>query len=237
MSSLDRKQNSRYLKALRLLDDCRPYQTMRRNLTEIRALQKRICLDSDESAFTTLFRLFYKSLYHFAMQYVHKHEIAEEVVNDVFIKIWKQRADLLEVKHFESYLFIAVKNGALNYIKQYSHFHVAIDDENTGKLISLHNPEQDMEWKELYLKLQQAINELPEQCRAVFRLVKEEGFKMKQVAEILGISPRTVETQLYRAVKRLDSILNERYQSKTNNSEKLISVILLIITSVVANLK
>ncbi len=206
---------------------------MRKNLTEIHALQKRICLDSDEAAFTTLFRLFYKSLYHFAVQYVHRHEAAEEVVNDVFIKIWKQRSGLSEVQQLESYLFVAVKNGSLNYIKQYSQYHIAIDDANTGKLISLHNPEQDVEWKELYFKLQQAINGLPDQCRAVFRLVKEEGFKIKEVADILGISPRTVETQLYRAVKRLDSILNERHQPKNNHPEKLIPVILLILTSIV----
>lgn len=206
---------------------------MRKSLTEIHALQKCICLDNDESAFTALFRLFYQSLYHFAMQYVHKHEAAEEVVNDVFIKIWKQRATLLEVQNLESYLFTAVKNGSLNYIKQYSHYHIALDDENTGILISLHNPEQEVEWKELYFKLQQAVNNLPDQCRTVFRLIKEEGFRMKEVAEILGISPRTVETQLYRAIKRLDDILNEQYKRKKIDQNKLIPIIAFIITSLI----
>jgi RNA polymerase sigma-70 factor (ECF subfamily) len=210
---------------------------MRKNLTEIHALQKRICQSSDEAAFASLFRLFYQSLYHFAVQYVHKHEVAEEVVNDVFVKIWKQRATLLEVQNLESYLFIAVKNGSLNYLKQYSHYHIAIDDENTGKLISLHNPEQDIEWKELYFRLQQAVNNLPNQCRVVFRLVKEEGFRMKEVAEILGISPRTVETQLYRAIKRLDSILNEQYKPKKNNQDKLVSIVIFILTSLMAGLQ
>jgi RNA polymerase sigma-70 factor (ECF subfamily) len=210
---------------------------MRKNLTEIHALQKRICYSSDEAAFAALFRLFYQSLYHFAVQYVHKREVAEEVVNDVFVKIWKQRATLLEVQNLESYLFIAVKNGSLNYLKQYSHYHIAIDDENTGKLISLHNPEQDMEWKELYFRLQQAVNNLPDQCRVVFRLVKEEGFRMKEVAEILGISPRTVETQLYRAIKRLDSILNEQYKPKKNNQDKLVSIVIFILTSLMAGLQ
>ena len=193
-------------------------------------------MESNEAAFTALFRLFYKSLYNFAMQYVHQPEVAEEVVNDVFIKIWKQKATLLEIQNLESYLFIAVKNGSLNYIKQYSHYHIAIDDDNTGKLVSLHNPEQDIEWKELYFKLQQAVNDLPDQCRTVFRLVKEEGFRMKQVAEILGISPRTVETQLYRAIKRLDGVLNEQYQRKKSNQDKILSAILFILVPLLTNL-
>jgi len=193
-------------------------------------------MESNEAAFTALFRLFYKSLYNFAMQYVHQPEVAEEVVNDVFIKIWKQKATLLEIQNLESYLFIAVKNGSLNYIKQYSHYHIAIDDDNTGKLVSLHNPEQDIEWKELYFKLQQAVNDLPDQCRTVFRLVKEEGFRMKQVAEILGISPRTVETQLYRAIKRLDGVLNEQYQRKKSNQDKTLSAILFILVPLLTNL-
>lgn len=205
---------------------------MRKNLTEIHALQKRICQDNSEAAFTALFRLLYQSLYHFAMQYVHKHEAAEEVVNDVFVKIWKQRATMLEVQNLEGYMFIAVKNGSLNYIKQYSHYHIAIDEENTGKLISLHNPEQEIEWKELHFKLQQAITSLPDQCRTVFRLVKEEGFKMKEVAEILNISPRTVETQLYRAVKRLDDLLNDLYKQKKSNGDKLVSTVVLMIASI-----
>lgn len=181
-------------------------------------MQQLICLHSNEAAFATLFRLCYASLYHFAMQYVHRHEVAEEVVNDVFVNIWKQRTTLHSVQNLESYLFIAVKNGSLNYLKKYSHLHIAMDEEKIGKLISLHNPEQEMEWKELYFKLQQAIQALPDQCRTVFRLVKEEGFRMKEVADILGISPRTVETQLYRAVKKLDVLLNEYYHHQKKNT-------------------
>lgn len=207
---------------------------MQKNSTEIQTLQKCICQDNSEAAFTALFKLLYPSLYRFAMQYVHKHEVAEEVVNDVFIKIWKQRASLSEVRNLEHYLFIAVKNTSLNYIKQYSHYHIAVDEENTGKLISLHNPEQEVEWKELHFKLQHAIASLPDQCRTVFRLVKEEGFRMREVAEILGISPRTVETQLYRAVKRLDDLLNDLYKQKKNSQDKLVSIILFLIASLVA---
>ncbi len=205
---------------------------MRRNLSDIHSLQKQICLHSSQAAFTALFRLFYQSLYHFSLQYVHTHEAAEEIVNDVFIKIWSRRSTLQQIQNLESYLFIAVKNGSLNYIKQYSHYHIASYDEGAaGKLVSLYNPEEDMEWKELHFKLQQAINDLPDQCRKIFRLIKEEGFRMKQVAEILNISPRTVETQLYRAVKRLDKVLSGHISKKEGRRNNLISVIALVAAS------
>jgi len=79
---------------------------MRKNLSEIHALQKQICLHNSKAAFTALFRLFYQSLYHFAMQYMHIYEAAGEVVNDVFVKIWKQRAILLEVQNLEGYFLL-----------------------------------------------------------------------------------------------------------------------------------
>jgi DNA-directed RNA polymerase specialized sigma24 family protein len=55
---------------------------------------------------------------------------------------------------------------------------LVFDDENAVKLLSLHNPEQDVEWKELLFKLRQAVSDLPDQCRSIFRLVNEEGFRI-----------------------------------------------------------
>ncbi len=81
-----------------------------------------------------------------------------------------------------------------------------------GELINLHDPGAAMEWKEIHFRLNQAIDELPDQCRTVFRLIREEGFRYKQVAEILGISPRTVETQLFRAIKKLDKVIEGFFQ-------------------------
>lgn len=170
-----------------------------------------IALYGDAKAFERLFRQQYGRLYKFAFQYVENRQMAEEVVNDVFIKLWRYRSNLHTITNPESYLFIAVKNQALNYIKQYSHLHVSLDEETAGtRLRSQHNPHLDMEWKELHFKLTAAIDQLPSQCRKIFRLIKEEGMKPRQVAQILNISVRTVETQLYRAVKRLDAVLVEQ---------------------------
>lgn len=192
---------------------------------------------SNQKAFEDFYRLFFARLFNFAMLYVHKKEIAEELVNDVMVKVWTKREFIEQIENLETYLFVAIRNSSLNHLDRYSSMHVVVDDtENTRpQIINLNDPERELEWKEIYGQLNMAINELPDQCRTVFKLIKEEGFKYKQVAEILGISPRTVETQLFRAIKKLDKVVElylEKPRSK-NRKNKLppISVLLFFLTS------
>jgi RNA polymerase sigma-70 factor (ECF subfamily) len=179
------------------------------NSANIKALQQQIACDGDEKAFAELFRYFYDRLLHFCIQYVHTREAAEEIVSDVFVKIWNRRADLEEIANLEVYLFVAVKNHSLNYLEQYSSLRITpINDENgLSQLTNSVDPERAMEWKEILFRMDQEVSRLPDQCRRIFKLIKEEGFKYKDVAEILNISPRTVETQLFRAMKRLNEVV------------------------------
>lgn len=189
---------------------------------QLKSLFEKIALFNSQPAFEELFRLEYKRLYLFSLQYVAVHEIAEEVVNDVFIKVWNYRQSLNTVNNPESYLFIAVKNQSLNYLKKYSHLHITLsEDGKIAELVTKNAAVDEVEWKELKHKLAQAIDELPDQCRKIFKLVKEEGFKPKQVAEILNISVRTVETQLYRAVNRLSQVLVKELPVKKKGRDML----------------
>ena len=175
----------------------------------IRVWQQQIACDGDEKAFAELFRYFYDRLLHFCIQYVHTREAAEEIVSDVFVKIWNRRTDLEEVVNLEVYLFVAVKNHSLNYLEQYSSLRITPINDETGisELTNSIDPERTMEWKEILFRMDQEVSRLPDQCRRVFKLIKEEGFRYKDVAEILNISPRTVETQLFRAMKRLNEVV------------------------------
>jgi RNA polymerase sigma-70 factor (ECF subfamily) len=141
--------------------------------------------------------------------YVHSREAAEEIVSDVFVKIWNRRAELEKITNLEVYLFVAVKNHSLNYLDQYSSLRISPINEETGiaELTNSVDPEKTMEWKEILFRMDQEVSRLPDQCRRIFKLIKEEGFKYKDVAEILNISPRTVETQLFRAMKRLNEVI------------------------------
>ena len=140
--------------------------------------------------------------------YIHQREVAEEIVTDVFVKCWLNRNNLQDLERPDTYLFVAVKNQSLNYLKKYSSVHViSLDGENDVNLVDTANPQVRLEKKELHFQLDQAINSLPQQCRIIFRLIKEDGLKYKEVAEILNISPRTVQTQLFRAMHKLSICL------------------------------
>jgi RNA polymerase sigma-70 factor (ECF subfamily) len=179
--------------------------------------QQQIACEGDEKAFAELFRHFYDRLLHFCIQYVHSREAAEEIVSDVFVKIWNRRAELEKIVNLEVYLFVAVKNHSLNYLEQYSSLRISPINEETGmaELTNSVDPEKTMEWKEILFRMDQEVSRLPDQCRRVFKLIKEEGFKYKDVAEILNISPRTVETQLFRAMKRLNEIIGPYMFNRT----------------------
>ncbi|RFS26981.1 RNA polymerase sigma-70 factor [Chitinophaga silvatica] len=175
---------------------------------EIREWQLQISREDDEQAFARLFRHFYERMLNFCLRYVPAREAAEEIVSDVFVKLWNKRSDLENISNLQVYLFVAVKNHSLNYLEQYSHLRIVpLSGSDTADLRNSVDLEKDLEYKEMRFKLDKIVASLPAQCRRIFQLIKEDGFKYKEVAEILGISPRTVETQLFRAMRRLNSEL------------------------------
>ncbi|MFB0495415.1 RNA polymerase sigma-70 factor (ECF subfamily) [Mucilaginibacter sp. SG538B] len=183
---------------------------MRDRKVDTLKLWKLICNNDDENAFELFFHVLNNSLIKFCVLYVHQREIAEEIVSDVFVKCWLNRKNLTEIQNPETYLFVAVKNQSLNHIKKYSTIHVVqIEETNTVEFVNTYNPQKEIENKELIFRMDQAIAGLPQQCRIVFRLIKEDGMKYKEVAEILNISPRTVQTQLFRAIKKLSVVLTQ----------------------------
>lgn len=179
-------------------------------------LWHRVCFDDDVKAFESFYYLLYGPLVKFSMMYIHQREEAEEIVTDVFVKTWTNRNNLQHIQRPDTYLFVAVKNQSLNYLKKYSSIHVVpVEDSDDVNLIDTSNPQLQLEKKELHFFLDQSINALPQQCRIIFRLIKEDGLKYKEVAEILNISPRTVQTQLVRAMHKLTVSLNGRFTSAT----------------------
>lgn len=194
-------------------------------------LWKSICFHDDANAFEALFHLFNRRLIKFCILYTHQKEASEEIVSDIFVKCWLNRHKLADVQNPESYLYIAVKNQSLNYLKKYSHIHlVEFGESHELKLVNTYCPQKQMEKRELVFKLDEAVESLPDQCKIVFKLIREEGMKYKEVATILQISPRTVQTQLFRAIKKL-SIVLQPYLHKRNPLSKAdeINILLLLI--------
>jgi len=197
-------------------------------------LWKKICLTDDVKAFEQLYYTLFGKLIKFSIYYVHQREAAEEIVSEVFVKCWSNRNSLSHIEYPESYLFIAVKNQSLKYHKKYSNIHLVELDDHQFQLVDLADPSKKLEIKELHHRLDKAIETLPMQARMVFRLIKENGLKYKEVAQILEISPRTVQTQLFRAIDKLRQALKSLPENEHNSriKGKVLSILILFFYSI-----
>lgn len=193
---------------------------MKISKTDTSGLWNRICFNDDIKAFELLFHNLNTRLIKFCIFYIRQKEAAEDIVSDVFIKCWESRKSLTEVANPETYLFVAVKNQSFNYLKKFSNIHlVQIEASDEVEFVNTFDPEKELERKELHFLLDKAIASLPQQACIIFKLIKEDGMKYKEVAEILNISPRTVQTQLFRAMKKL-SIILAAHQLASKSSER-----------------
>jgi len=160
--------------------------------------------EGSQPAFDELFLNYYNKLSAFAQQYIKQRERAEEITSELFVKLWLKRRDLAHIVNPEMYLYVSVKNASLNQLRSISKYNMfSADDKENMLSQNTDHLGWDMEKKELTLKLDQAVEALPQQRKIIFKLVKENGLKSKEVAQILGISTRTVENQMYKAVKAL----------------------------------
>lgn len=160
-----------------------------------------------ESAYEVLFKEYYVRLVIHASKFVNDIELAKEIVQDLFVSVYEKRESLNINSSLNSYLYRSVQNRSINYIKtlktkqKYSqHIIHTTDcaDNSTDNLIDK---------AELESALFEAISELPEKCRLIFKLNRFEGLSNGEIAERLELSKRTVETQISKALKILRSKL------------------------------
>lgn len=168
---------------------------------DIPELQNKI-YSGDTQAFKALYDCFCAPLLQLALAIAHNREMAEEIVADVFIAVWKKKKDLQQVSNLKWYLYAATRNIALNYLRKYAHKKTLHLDEAYLPGYEI-NPEAQLISNEMVRHINMAISELPPQCRIIFKLVKEDGLKYREVAVLLNISIKTVENQVGIALKKL----------------------------------
>jgi RNA polymerase sigma-70 factor (family 1) len=174
----------------------------------IRLLQERIALYEDLQAYHALYDLFFPNLHRFCCSLVKSKEAAEEIVSDVFIKLWQIRNRLTEIDNLKVYLYQIAKNFCLNYItRHYKHPFTSLDEIDVTAIISLDNPEELCITADIIQLIHQTIQQLPPQCRLIFQLVKEDGMRYKEVADILHLSVLTVRNQVAIAVRKVGEAL------------------------------
>lgn len=185
-------------------------------------LQHRLAVFDDQQAFIKLFRHFQPALKKFAYSICQNREDAEEIVEDVFIRIWMKRRTLDQVQNLKLYLYLATRNFSLNYCRnKHNTTQLNIDEMKIEFQSLLPDPQQQMLSMEIQEQIAKAIEELPHKCKVIFKLVKEDGLKQKDVAELLHLSLKTVENQLAIAVKRIAIAIGKTRvtkQSKPQNT-------------------
>ncbi len=158
----------------------------------------------DKKSFEELFRKYYPSLCRFVFPFVKDISLSEEIVQEMFIKIWDKREKININTTVKSYLYKASRNTALNFIKQKKD-NISLD--NTKIQYKNSDKTDIIEYKELEKQISEAIDSLPEKCREIFCLSRHEEMTYKQIADYLEISIKTVENQMGIALRKLRSYL------------------------------
>jgi RNA polymerase sigma-70 factor (family 1) len=170
----------------------------------ISELQRKIALCDDMVAYRTLYDTLHRELFLFSYSIIKSREVAEEIVSDVFIRLWKIRSELPAIENLTVFLYTIAKNLSINHItRNYKHPRVSLDTIEVENISTFDNAEEMFITAELARRIQLAINNLPSQCKIIFQLVREGGLKHKEVAAILNISVLTVRNQLVIAAKKI----------------------------------
>ncbi len=171
-------------------------------------IQQRIAFYEDMKAYNQLYELLSDGVHRFSYSLVKSNEIAEEIVSDVFIKLWEIRSKLMEIENLRVYLYTIAKNFSLNYIaKNYKNRNISLDMIDIEAVIGVGGPVEMCISADLVRQIRQVIRQLPPQCKLIFQMVKEDGLKYKEVAAILDISPLTVRNQLAIAIRKIGETL------------------------------
>ena len=185
---------------------------------EIRELQLKIAENNDDHAFGQLYISLFHNLQKFAKSIIKNKELSEEIVSDVFIKVWQNRAKLNEIENLRLYLYISARNTALNYLSRHFRKTIVSLDEMALNIPAVnYNPEKLMITDEAVKKIEFAIQSLPLRCRLIFKLAKEDGLKYNDIAKLLDISVNTIDNQMAIALKKISGAINFDFKKNPNH--------------------
>ena len=185
----------------------------------IKKLLKKISFEEDERSFKHLFDLFAGRLYQFSFSFVKSKSVAEEVVSDVFLKVWINRSELVNIQNIKAYLFKSTYNTSLNYLDEMKRKNaVSLDDLEVDLGVDLICPETELINKELKSIIEQSIEDLPPRCKMIYKLAKVEQMKYKDIGELLDISVKTINHQLSIALKKIGETIKSYLNEKGNSS-------------------
>lgn len=159
--------------------------------------------EGDEEAYRQIFHYYNKLLQPFAVKLTRSASAAEEVLQEVFLKIWSHRHKLAEVDDPKAYIIRIVSNESINYMQaSVKHRHLGAEIPQT-LADGAPSPEQSFSYRETEARLQHAIEQLPVACRQIYRMSREQYKRIPEIASELNLSHNTVKNQLVKALKSI----------------------------------
>jgi RNA polymerase sigma-70 factor (ECF subfamily) len=167
--------------------------------------------DGSIKAFEILYNKYSRRLYFFILSYAKSHADTEEIVQSSFISVWENRHRLDESCQLKNYLYTIAVNKVLNYLKHQAIHQSYIEYSLIHKIILDDQTEKEVLYNELQENVDRVLEILPDQQKNIFRMSRLEGFTNKEIALKLGLSVRTVENQIYRALQYIRLKLAGKY--------------------------
>lgn len=164
----------------------------------------------DAGQFESLFRSSYVSLVRYAKTILKDHDSSEEIVQDLFCRLWQNKENLKIETSLNGYLFRAVHNRCLHMIEHNRVVDKHVKEMTDKERVNLENPVEEIQYKELQSKIARILEKLPERCGKIFCMNRFEGLKYSEIAEKLSVSVKTVEANMGRALKEFRNALTEK---------------------------
>jgi len=165
--------------------------------------------DQSQESFTDFFDYYFTRLIQFAVTIVKSDLLAEEIVLDVFLKLWEKRKTSDSIINIETYLYISVRNRSINALKKEQKFHFDLLEDSHIQLADYKaSVESDIIEREMLGALNEAVAKLPSKCKIIFKFIREDGLSRNEVAQILSVSAKTIDNQVAIAVKKIALQLN-----------------------------
>jgi len=161
----------------------------------------------EEAAFTELYNRYWEKLLARAYMQLRSKEEAEELLHDVFVRLWRRR-ETIQLRHgFHTYIAAALKYEILQKLAERRKQRTKNREAEQQTVLTDHSTQHRLDFLDLRDQLEASVRQLPDQCQLVFRLSREKGLPDKEIAEQLQLSPKTVQNHLHRALKALRSFL------------------------------
>jgi len=168
--------------------------------------------DGNIEAFETLFRSYYEPLCRYAYQFVENPDTAEEIVQDLFYVLWKERQSIRIFTSVNGYLYRSVKNKSLQYVEKAKVRENYQNSYAENPVIETITPQEELEYKELEEQIRETLQLLPERRQTIFRMNRMEGKKYNEIASELHISVKTVEAEISKTLRELRNKYRSIYE-------------------------